>query len=267
MEPTPVILVTGASRGLGAAVARWLARAGAALALSARTAADLEAVADEIRQPEGEILVRPGDLADPRFCETLVQQVQERFGRLSALVNNAAVVAPLAPLADADPVEWQHNLAVGLVAPFNLTRAALPLLRQGAGRVINVSSGAAQTPLPGASAYCATKAGLNHLTRVLAVEEPQLTCVAVRPGVVDTDMQRVLRTPESGQLPNSQVEYYQALKAENRLEPPRVPGRAIAWLALEAPREWSGDFLSYDDPRIVAAANRRLGRLPEARGN
>jgi len=72
-------------------------------------------------------------------------------------------------------------------------------------------------------------------------------------------MQEVLRTRESGLLPEAQVAYYQQLKDEKRLEPPRVPGRAIAWLALSAPREWSGDFLNYDDPRIVAGANRRWG--------
>jgi hypothetical protein len=80
--------------------------------------------------------------------------------------------------------------------------------------------------------------------------------------VVDTDMQRVLRTPESGSLPKPQVAYYRRLKDDNRLEPPNVPGRIIAWLALEAPLEWSGEFLSYDDPRMVAGANRRWSLSP-----
>jgi NAD(P)-dependent dehydrogenase (short-subunit alcohol dehydrogenase family) len=262
MEVKPVIVVTGASRGLGAAIARWLGTAGAHVVLTARTPADLERTAAEIRPQGGEVLVLSGDMADLEFCRRLAQKSEAHFGRLDALVNNAALVEPLATVQEADPAAWVHNLAVGLAGPFYLTQAALPLLRKYGGRVVNVSSGAAQTALPGASAYCATKAALNHFTRVLAVEEPRVTCLAVRPGVVDTRMQQVLRTPGSGKLPEAQVAYYQQLKDDQRLEPPDVPGRAIAWLALEAPREWSGDFLNYDDPRIVAAANRRWGNGP-----
>ena len=261
MESNPVIIVSGASRGLGAAVARWLGKAGAALVLAARSAEALEAVAAEVGRLGGRALALPGDIADLDFCRHVVQQSRESFGALHGVVNNAAVVQPLAPVAQADPATWERNLQVGLLAPFRLTRAALPLLRASRGRVVNVSSGAAQTALPGASAYCVAKAGLNHLTRVLAAEEPRLTCVAVRPGVVDTAMQEVLRTPRSGQLPEAQVAYYRQLKDDNRLEPPRVPGRAITWLALEAPAAWSGDFLNYDDPRVVAGANRRWGFL------
>jgi NAD(P)-dependent dehydrogenase (short-subunit alcohol dehydrogenase family) len=258
----PIYIVSGASRGLGASIAEWLATAGANLVLVSRGAGALEKTARGLGKHGREVLAFPGDVADLAFCRDLIQETRVRFGGLQGLVNNAAVVQPLAPVAEADPEAWEYNLKVGLLAPMYLTQAALPLLRKAQGQVVNVSSGAAQAALPGASAYCAAKAGLNHLTRVLAAEEPQITAVAVRPGVVDTEMQKVLRTPESGTMPDSQVAFYRQLKDENRLEPPGVPGRTIAWLALQAPREWSGDFLSYDDPRMVAGANRRWGASP-----
>ena len=124
---------------------------------------------------------------------------------------------------------------------------------------MNVSSGAATMALETVSAYCTGKAALNHFTRVLAAEEPAVTALTMRPGVVDTDMQAVLRNAVGNAMPVEQIAYYQQLKERGELEPPQIPARAIAWLALHAPREFSGQFLDYDDPRISRPAAQVFG--------
>ena len=111
------------------------------------------------------------------------------------------------------------------------------------------------------SAYCAGKAALNHFTQVLAAEETTLTALAVRPGVVDTEMQAVLRREGSKAMTASQVAYYHQLKDRGALEPPEIPARSIAWLALYAPPEFSGRFLDYDDPRILRPALEVFGEI------
>ncbi|MCP4625898.1 MAG: SDR family NAD(P)-dependent oxidoreductase [bacterium] len=105
-------------------------------------------------------------------------------------------------------------------------------------------------PAPKVSAYCTGKAALNHFTRVLAAEEKGVTALTVRPGVVDTAMQAVLRNEKDNAMPGQQIAYYRQLKDHGQLEPPEIPARSIAWLALYAPSHFSGKFFDYDDPRI-----------------
>jgi len=263
MPENPVVIVSGASRGLGAAIARWLAKAGAAVTLFARSADALAAVAKDVQQRGGAALVCKGDVSDAGDCRTAVAKTLERFGRLDAVVNNAGMVEPLAPVSGSEVDRWQYNIAVNLLGPFYLIRAAISALREQSGRIVNVSSGAATTSVENASAYCAAKAALNHFSRVLAAEEPRLTIVAVRPGVVDTQMQDIIRQKGAGVMSAEQLGYYQNLKAGGQLEKPEVPGRAIAWLALHGPRDFSGQFLDYDDPRISRPALAVLGEKLE----
>ena len=250
----PVVIVTGASQGIGTAVALWLASRGAALGLVARDNDALQKTADRIQALGGEALVLGADVADAKACQSVVRKTLHRFGRLDALVNNAGTLEPVAQVSDIDPDQYRNNLEVNLLGPVYLTSAALPALRKSRGRVINVSSGAAQHPIAAASAYCASKAALNQFTRVLAKEEPAVTAVAIRPGVVDTHMQKLLREKGPVKMPPGQAEYYIGLKKSGRLEPPSVPARSIAWLALHAPDEWSGEFVNYDDAGIAQPA-------------
>lgn len=249
-----VVIVSGASRGVGAATARWLAKAGVAVTLIARSVDALEAVADEVQQLGGASLVYKADVSDAGACRVAVARTLERFGRLDAVVNNAGMVEPLAPVGVSDPDRWQYNIAVNLLGPFYLIRAAIADLRRQSGRIVNVSSGAATKSIENASAYCAAKAALNHFSRVLAAEEPRLTVMTVRPGVVDTRMQDIIRQKGRGVMSAGQLAYYQNLKTHGQLEKPEVPGRSLAWLALYGPREFSGQFLDYDDPRISQPA-------------
>lgn len=259
MPQNSVVIITGASRGVGAATARWLAKAGAAVTLIARSADDLEKVAKDVQQLGGTALVFKGDVSDAGACRVAVARTRDRFGRLDAVVNNAGLVEPLASVSDSDIERWQYNIAVNLLGPFYLIRAAIAELREHNGRIINVSSGAATINVENASAYCAAKAALNHFSRVLAAEESRLTVVAVRPGVVDTRMQDTIRQKGRGVMSAEQLAYYQHLKAGGQLEKPEVPGRSLAWLALYAPQDFSGQFLDYDDPRISRPALAVLG--------
>ena len=254
MDQTPVVIVTGASRGLGAAVARWLAKAGAAVTLVARSEEKLMEVAADVRRLGGTPLAVKADVSDFNACRTAVETTLDHFGRIDSLVNNAGIVQPLAPVADTHPDDWRYNIEVNLFAPFYLVRAAISILRKQNGRIVNVSSGAAKMVIENASAYCTGKAALNHFTRVLAAEEKEVTALTVRPGVVDTGMQAVLRNEADNAMPVDRIAYYRQLKERGELEPPEIPARAIAWLALFAPPDFSGNFLDYDDPRISRPA-------------
>jgi len=255
----PVVIVTGASRGLGAATARWLAQAGAAVTLVARSEKMLEKVSGDVHRLGGSPLRITADVADPDACCNAVKMTLEKFGKIDALVNNAGIVQPIASIAQTDPSSWRYNIEVNLLGPFYLVHNAVLELRKQSGRIVNVSSGAANLALETISAYCTAKAALNHFTRILAEEEPTLTTMTVRPGVVDTDMQGYIREGGRNTMSVEQIEYYQNLKNNGALEPPEVPARSIAWLALFAPREFSGRFLDYDDPSVSRPAMEVFG--------
>ncbi len=246
----PTILITGASRGLGAATARAAARLGAHVVLSARSAAELEAVAAAIVQEGGQATAVVGDVGNLAHCERMIAATIAATGRLDTLVNNAGIIQPIAPIAAAKASDWEALMRVNLIGPVQLTRLALPHLRASRGRVIHVSSGAAVAPIAGWGAYCASKAALNHFSRVLAVEEPEIVSLTFRPGVVDTAMQAVIRVAGREGMPEAEYGRFVAMHHEGRLLPPELPARALAALALFAPREWSGDFVQWDDARV-----------------
>ena len=254
MKAPSVIIITGASQGIGAAVARWISEKDAAVTLVARSKAKLQSVADGFKEQNTPCLVYPADVADPMACQAVVKATVAEFGGLTGLVNNAGILKPLERLSRMDPSDWHYNIQVNLLGPAYLTMAALTELRKHQGRIVNVSSGAAEHVITAASAYCAAKAALNHFTRVLAAEEPQIVSVAVRPGVVDTAMQTELRRIGPKVMPMEQAAYYQNLKRDHQLAPPSDPARVIAWLALHAPSELSGEFLNYDDERCLRPA-------------
>jgi len=250
------ILITGASRGLGAAMARIAAEMGAAVVINARSEGALEEVAAEIEQGGGTVLAVPGDVSKQADCAALVERTMARFGRLDALINNAGILEPVNPIAKADPAAWEYNLLVNVLGPMMLIQAAIPHLRERNGRVINVSSGAAVSAVPGWAAYCASKGALNQITRVLAKEEPAITAVAVRPGVVDTEMQAVIRKDGKSGMTEQDHRRFVGYHEGGELLAPEKPARALVALALHAPKEWSGEFLSWDDERVKAISER-----------
>lgn len=251
MNTNPTVIVTGASRGLGAATAVSLANMGTIVVLTARSVDALQTVANQIGD---RAIVVPGDVMDPAACQRVVAKAVARTGRLDGLVNNAGVLDPIAALADADPDALHLNLQVNVLGPMLMTQAALPHLRERNGRVIHISSGAAVKAIPGWSAYCTSKAALNHFNRVLAAEEPAITTLAVRPGVVDTAMQTQIRQEGASGMPSAAHQRFVNLHADDQLLPPEKPARAIATLACHAPHAWSGDFIEWNDERVAALA-------------
>lgn len=249
MAPEAVI-ITGASRGLGAATARIAARLGANVVLAARSIDQLEAEARQIQAAGGQALALRADVSREQDCRAVIQQAEERFGRIDALVNNGGTIEPIGPIAEADPQEWQRNWAVNVLGPVMLAQMALPLLRRDHGRIVNVSSGAALNVIGGWGAYSIAKAALTHLTRILASEEPDITVVAFRPGIVDTDMQALIREKGKNRMADSNYRWLFSQFERGELLPPETPGRALACLALYAPPEWSGELLTWDEQRL-----------------
>ncbi len=196
IQETPVIIVTGASRCIGASVGRWLGKIKAALTLIARSEKTLRQVAESVEHLGGHALPLVMDVANASACRQAVEETIWRFGRLNAIVNNAGIFQPMAPLVQTNPDDWRYNIEVNLLGPVYMTIAAISELRRQKGRIVNVSGCAAIHTIESGSAYCASKAALNQFTKVLAAEESELTVVAVRPGAVDTQMQALLRSAE-----------------------------------------------------------------------
>jgi len=255
MNDHPVVIVTGASRGLGAAISFMLAKAGANLAIAARSEDGLHSTGQEIEKIGSKVHVKPMDVSDPEACKSLIAETVDYFGKIDGIVNDAAIVTPLSFIEEADDKAWRYSLEVNLLGPYYMAKYSLPELRRHKGRIINVSSGAANISIAAASAYCASKAALNHFTAVLAEEEPDIIAISVKPGVVNTDMQTFLRTEGPYVMPEETAAFYRNLHDQNMLEPPEIPARSIAWLSLYAPYEMSGEFRSYDDPDIMDPAS------------
>ncbi|MFN3938299.1 MAG: SDR family oxidoreductase [Gemmobacter sp.] len=242
------VLITGASRGIGAAAAEVFAAAGAKVGLLARDRAALDQLADRIGAAA---LALPCDVADAEAMRAAVADAEARLGPVAALVNNAGVIAPIARIEDADPADWRRNIDITLAGVFNGIRAVLPgMLSRGGGTVLTVGSGAAHNPLEGWSAYCAAKAGAFMLTRVLHLESAHrgIRAISLSPGTVATDMQAAIR--DSGINPVSRIDWSVHV-------PPEWPARALLWMCSPAADEFLGAEVSLRDEGI----RRRIGLI------
>lgn len=234
-----VVLVTGASRGIGAAAARAFAAAGATVGVMARDPKAVAALAEEI---DGVALA--GDVARAADMDSAVATLLGKTGRLDVLVNNAGLIGPIAGLADAEPDDWSQAIDVNLKGVFHGIRAALPVMRgQGGGTILTVGSGAAHAPQEGWSAYCASKAGALMLTRSLHLEaqEDGIRAISLSPGTVATDMQAAIR--DSGMNPVSQLDWSVHI-------PPEWPARALVWMCSAEADAYLGDEISLRDEDI-----------------
>jgi NAD(P)-dependent dehydrogenase (short-subunit alcohol dehydrogenase family) len=183
-----VALITGASRGLGLALARTLAARGWRLVIDARRAADLAAVARELGGT-AEVVAIAGDVADPEHRDALAAAVAGP-GRLDLLINNASVLGPSPQpgLGDYPLAELTRVYQVNVLAPLGLIQPLLPSLTRSTGRIVNVSSDAAVEPYPGWGGYGSAKAALDQISAVLAAEHPDLKVYAFDPGDMRTDL-------------------------------------------------------------------------------
>ncbi|MBI3564785.1 MAG: SDR family oxidoreductase, partial [Elusimicrobia bacterium] len=164
-----VVLVTGAGRGLGRAAALAFAKAGASLVLCGRSAEVLD-TARAVEALGAEVLARRLDVADERAVKALVAAAVKRFGRLDALINNAAVLGPRAPLLDLKAADWRAVLETNATGAFLMLKACAAAMKKGGGAIVNVSSGAGRRGAAGVGAYCASKFALEGLTQVAAEE-------------------------------------------------------------------------------------------------
>jgi NAD(P)-dependent dehydrogenase (short-subunit alcohol dehydrogenase family) len=237
-----IVAITGASAGIGAAAARIFAGDGAQVVLLARGSERIAALAGEL----GGTAIAC-DVCDYAALQAAFDQIRAEHGRLDVLINNAGVINPIAPLAEADPSDWARAIDINLKAVFYGMRLAIPMMRrQGGGTILTLSSGAAQNPYEGWSAYCAAKAGAAMLTRMVHLEEGAhgIRAIGLSPGTVRTAMQVAIK--DSGINPVSQLD--PAVHV-----PPEWPARALLWLAGPAGDDWLGQELRLRDEAIRRA--------------
>jgi 3-oxoacyl-[acyl-carrier protein] reductase len=239
------VVITGANRGIGAAIADLLSRNGAQLAMVNRRPA----------APSGHagVIEAICDLADWSAVPAAMGAVMAELGGIDILINNAGTIEPIARVEDSDPAAWAGVVQTNLLGAFAVARAALPaMLEAGGGTIINVSSGAAVAPLEGWSHYCASKAGLRALTACLDLElrARGIRALGISPGTVDTDMQGAIR--RSGLNPVSRLD-------PNVHIPPNWVAQAVAWLSTpEADRFLGTDF------SLKTEEGRKLAGLPHS---
>lgn len=188
----PVAIITGAGTGVGRAIALGLASKGYHLALAGRRKAPLEETAAATERHNISAIVIPTDMGDPAQVRGLIDETLARFGRIAALINNAAIVEPC-PIDDADHEQLARMLRTNTIGPASAIYAAMPTFRsQGAGCVVNISSMGTQSPFPGLCAYAASKCALESLARSVANEsgDDDIRAYNVAPGAIETAMLR-----------------------------------------------------------------------------
>ena len=195
-----VALITGASRGIGRAIALRLARAGARVVVSSRKLEGVQSVADEIRVAGGEVLAVQAHVGKMDDVAALVSQTLDVFDRVDIAVNNAGTNPHFGPVLTADEGLWAKTLDTNAVGIFRVCKAVAPIMeKQGGGKIINVASIAGLRPSPGMGVYSVSKAAIIMLTQVLAMElgHANIQVNAIAPGVIKTRMSEVLwQTPQ-----------------------------------------------------------------------
>jgi len=235
-------LVTGAASGLGRATALKLAHAGADVCVVDVNSAGLEDTAGQLRSLGVRALVHRTDLAVRENCHAAVAAAVQAFGRLDALCNVAGIIV-FCHATDMSAADWDKTLAVNLSAPFHLIQAAIPHLLAAQGAIVNVTSSASFVGEAYLAAYCATKAGLTHMTKALAMEyvHKPIRINAVAPGGMATGLTATLKMPEG--IDRSLISRFSGLRG--MVETDDVADM-VAFLASDAGRSYHGACISID---------------------
>lgn len=235
------VLITGASRGIGASAARVFAEAGANVALVARSE---DAIADLTAELGNKAIAIPCDVSRYWEVETAVNACVSTFGGLDVLINNAGVIEPISHLSDADPEAWGHVIDINLKGVFHGMRAAMPVMMEnGGGTILTIGSGAAHGPVEAWSHYCSSKAGALMLTRMADKEarDKGIRAISLSPGTVATEMQREIKA--SGVNPVSQLDWSDHI-------PPEWPAKTLLWMCGAEANDWLGAEISLRDETI-----------------
>ena len=232
------VVITGASRGIGAEAARVFAAAGANVALIARGSDAIEKLATEIGE---QAIALTCDVASYASVEDAIAKAKETFGSVDILINNAGVIEPISHLASADPDEWGTVIDINLKGVFNGMRAVLPMMiASGGGSIFTISSGAAHGPVEAWSHYCASKAAVKMLTECVHKENGAdgIRAIGLSPGTVATQMQAEIKA--SGINPVSQLDWDVHIPAD-------WPARALLWMCGLDADQYCGQELSLRD--------------------
>jgi len=231
-----VALITGAGRGLGKATAVAMAKEGASVAILSRTKSELEKTASLVEKEGVKALVLPVDITDEKGVREAVEKTFSHLGAIHILVNCAAIVGPAAPLHEVDPDDWDRTLAVNLNGVRQICQEAIPhMVESGGGRIINVTSGLAQIPMPLFGAYSVSKAGLNHMTRIMAEElsSVEIQVNGLDPGVMDTSMQDEIRDLGPDVLGKALHDQFVSFKEGGHLKPTEEVASLAVFLASD----------------------------------
>ena len=247
-----VAIITGASRGIGAATARVFRQAGASVVLAARDGDALAGVAAEIEQAGGEALIVPTDVGDPASVEALVRTTLSTFGRLDVAFNNAGSGHMPTPLADLDLADFDRALRVSLAGVFLSMKYEIPaMLEAGGGAIVNMSSEAGLTGVRGMGGYVAAKHGVIGLTRTAALDyaDGNIRVNAVAPGPILTH-----RMPALSDEQRSAIARTVPL---SRLGNPAEVAATVAWLCSDLAAFVTGATVPIDGGRLVQGGGRR----------
>ena len=243
-----VALITGASRGIGKAIALSFAASGAQVVLASRKQAGLDMVAEEINSSGGEALPVAAHTGDESAVNHLVGKATEVFGGIDILVNNAATNPHFGPILTADEGQWAKILDTNLVGYFRVAKAcSKPMINRGGGKIINIASVAGRIPLPGMGVYCVSKAGVLMLTKVLAVElaHENIQVNAIAPGFVKTKFSSALW--EDAQIHDATIKN---IPQHRIADPEEITGAAL-FLASDASSYVTGETIVVDGGQIL----------------
>jgi 7-alpha-hydroxysteroid dehydrogenase len=252
-----VALITGAGKGIGAAIALAFADAGADVALTARTQSDLEEVAGRVRTRARRALVLPGDVGDLEALPALVESTVSELGGLDILVNNAGGSVSR-PLMDTRVEQLEASFRFNVLSPFQLTKLSVPhLLSRGGGAIVNIGSVAGQKATRGSFTHSLTKSSLGQLTRLMAAElAPRIRVNAVLPGAVETESLRWFLDRQGPDVREAMV----ARTPMRRNGTPEDIAAAVLYLASPASAWVTGKLLEVDG---AAAAELIPNRQPD----
>lgn len=198
----------------------------------------------------GRVKLVTADFVDLTSAQLVLDSSTSAFGSLDGLIVNHGILGEVQRVTNSTVDGWRQTFDVNFFSVVGIVQAALPALRESKGRIIFTSSGAAQNAYSTWGAYGASKAALNHLAMTLKNEEPDVTTVSIRPGVVDSDMQKEIREVHHTTMDEKDREKFLEAKEKGKLLRPEQPGNVIARLAIAAPKVLSGKFLSWDDETL-----------------